>query len=366
MPPSVDQELIQLLGQKISLLKSNLNGSEATETAYLLAQAGVPEFVWQNLVLSCTAASTASPPLITNKPRSITIIGGRGKMGRFFTQQLVAVGHEVRTMGRNDWSQADRLLGEAELVIICVSIEQTLTVIEQAVQYLNPSTVLADLTSIKTPIVEAMLKRHPGPVLGLHPMFGPGVHSFLSQNVVVCPGRKQQAVQWFLDLIENQGGKLIYCTPQEHDRMMIIVQSIRHFFTLSFGVFLAEAEVNLSQSLDFSSPLYRLQLNIVSRLFTQDASLSVEMMLAEEERRQTIAQLASICSRLAQMVVEEDETALQQKFEATGSFFESQSDRALAESEHLINSLSLLLAANEVQAIRQTKSAEPLMPISAP
>ena len=366
MPPSVDQELIQLLGQKISLLQSNLNGSEATETAYLLAQAGVPEFVWQNLVLSCTAASTASHPLTAEKSRTVTIIGGRGKMGRFFTQQLAAVGHEVRTMGRNDWSQADRLLGEAELVLICVSIEQTLAVIERAVQYLNPSTVLADLTSIKTPIVEAMMERHPGPVIGLHPMFGPGVHSLLSQNVVVCPGREQETLQWFLDFIENQGGKLIYCTPQEHDRMMIIVQAIRHFYTLSLGVFLAEAGINLSQSLDFSSPLYRLQLNIVGRLFTQDASLSMEMMLAQKERRQTIAQLASICSRLAQMVVEEDETALQQEFEATGSFFKSQSDRALAESEHLINSLSLLLAANEAQAIRQTKSAEPLMPISAP
>ena len=362
--PSVDQELIQLLGQKISLLKSNLNGSKATETAQLLAQAGVPEFVWQNLMLTCTAAGAASTS--TERSRKVTIIGGRGKMGRFFSQQLILAGHEVNTLGRSDWHQAERLLGEADLVVICVSIEQTLAVIEQAAQYLNPSTVLADLTSIKTTIVEAMLERHPGPVVGLHPMFGPGVHSFLSQNVVVCPGREQESMRWFLDLIENQGGKLIYCTPQEHDRMMIVIQSIRHFFTLSFGVFLAEAEIDLSQSLDFSSPLYRLQLNIVSRLFAQDASLSLELMLSEAERRQTIAQLASICSRLAQQVLEKDETALQQEFEATSHYFRSQSDRALQESEYLINSLSLLLAANEAQSLRQINSVEPLVSIAVP
>lgn len=56
----------------------------------------------------------------------------------------------------------------------------------------------------------------------------------MSQKVVVCPSREENALQWLLDIIENEGGKLIVCTPEEHDQMMMAIQSIRSFKT--FGV----------------------------------------------------------------------------------------------------------------------------------
>ncbi|MGF1479821.1 MAG: bifunctional chorismate mutase/prephenate dehydrogenase [Cyanophyceae cyanobacterium] len=347
----IDRELIELLGQRIALLKAS-QACDAVDTSHLLAQAGVPEYVWQHLTLGCAAASVASPtPAIAQpQPRRVTIIGGRGQMGRFFAQQLTAAGHCVQAIGRHDWQRADELLKTAELVIVCVPIAQTLAAIEQAAKYLQPDTVLVDLTSIKTSIVQAMLDHHSGPVLGLHPMFGPGVQSFLSQNVVVCVGRRQEAGQWFLDLIASRGGKLIYCTPQEHDRIMTVVQAIRHFWAFSLGVFLAEQGIDVLRSLDFSSPLYRLQLNIVSRLFAQDASLSLKMMLATAERRHAIRDLATVCSRLAEMIGQEDEAGLGCEFEATSRFFHQEAKRALCESNHTINSLSVLLAASETSS----------------
>ena len=49
--------------------------------------------------------------------------------------------------------------------------------------------VLADVTSVKAGPVSAMLAAHPGPVLGLHPMFGPDVGSLSAQRIVSCPAR---------------------------------------------------------------------------------------------------------------------------------------------------------------------------------
>ena len=92
---------------------------------------------------------------------------------------------------------------------------------------------------IKAPFVQAMLQQHSGPIIGLHPMFGPSVKSFLAQKVVVCPGRKDQAFQWLLDLIESEGAQLIWSPPDEHDKIMVIVQAIRQFLTFSLGLFLA-------------------------------------------------------------------------------------------------------------------------------
>jgi prephenate dehydrogenase len=176
-------------------------------------------------------------------------------------------------------------------------------------------------------------------------MFGPGVDSLLSQNVVVCHGRKLNAFQWFLELLQNRGARLTYCTPEEHDQMMVTIQAIRLFLTFGLGVFLAEANVDLDRSLELTSPPYRLQLNLVSRLFAQDAALPIEMMTNLEERRQAIGQFAATLSRLAHMVEQKDQDSLQQFFELTSRAFHHQMPRALAESNCMIEGLSVLLAA---------------------
>jgi prephenate dehydrogenase/chorismate mutase/prephenate dehydrogenase len=349
----IDQELIELLGKRIAVLAESEPpdlDEQLSNFTPLLAQAGVPEFVWKNLVTGCVAAlATASSSLAHVKPRQVTVIGGRGIMGDFFTSRLEAAGHDVSILERDDWEHADRLLAGAELVLVCVPIEHTLDVIRSVAKYLNPTTVLVDITSIKTSTVQAMLKHHAGPVLGLHPMFGPGVKSFLSQNVVVCPGRGEEAFQWLLDLIESEGGKLILCTPEEHDQMMVAIQAIRHFSTFSLGVFLAEEGIDLERSLKFSSPLYRLEIDKVSRLFAQDPSLCMDIILTVEERRKAIGRLADTYSRLADLVAQNNQAALLREFEAARSVFKKETTRAIEESNHVINTMSTLLAASDVE-----------------
>jgi prephenate dehydrogenase len=344
MLQEIDRELIELLGKKIALLRrQNPPHSSPTE---LLSQAGVPEFVWRNLTLNCVAASQIAHPSLT-KPRKVTVIGGEGKMGRFFVEQLAAAGHRVNILERDDWEDAPKLLGKADLVLICTPIEHTVNAIAKASAYLSPSTVLADISSCKTDIVSSMLEHHSGAVLSLHPMFGPNTRSLLSQNIIVCPGRKIESGQWFLDFMTNKGGKIVFCTPQEHDKMMAIVQAMRHFVTFSLGVFLAEEGIDLKHSLKFTTPLYRLQLDLVNRLFASDSSLSLHLMLCEPKRRQTIARLAATYNRLADLVAQEDRETLKQEFDATSNCLGNEGDRALQESDYLLESLSIFLAAQE-------------------
>ncbi|MBX9253102.1 bifunctional chorismate mutase/prephenate dehydrogenase [Desmonostoc muscorum CCALA 125] len=349
----IDQQLIELLGKRIAILAESQSISleeQITNLTFSLVQAGVPESMWKNLVTDCTSAvaNAFSPPAKT-KPRRITLVGGRGMMGHFFQQKFSSAGHYVSILDRTDWEQAELLLKKADLVLVCVPIEHTIEVIHKLAKYLSPTTALADITSIKTPILQTMLEQHSGPVMSLHPMFGSGIKSFLSQKVVVCSGRGDDAFQWLLDLIENDGGKLIMSTPEEHDQMMIAVQAIRNFKTFSLGVFLAEEEINIRRSLDFSSPIFRLEIDIVSRLFTQSAPLVVDIMLATSERREAIGRLASTYNRLAQLIIQNDRDTLIREFKATHSFLAEEMNSAVEESTHIINTLSTLLAARDVE-----------------
>lgn len=339
-----DECLIKLLRSRMSILAESGVSSLEEQLAYvapLLAQAGVPESVWASVIMSCFAAHTAEPSsALANVTRQVTIIGGRGRMGKFFTQQLSAAGHNVSVLEHEDWEYADTLLGKADLVLVSVPIERTADVIKRAAKYLAPTTALADITSIKTQPVEAMLEHHIGPVMGLHPMFGPNVKSFLAQKIVVCPGRHDDSFQWLLDFMESQGGELIFSTPQEHDRMMVIVQATRHFSRFSLGVFLAEERIDIDRTLSMSSPNYRLEIDIVKRLFAQSPQLCVDIMLATEERCQAIETLASTYSRLAHLVAQKDRDGLIQEFETTQSFFREEIIISLKESDYGIKALS--------------------------
>lgn len=341
----IDECLIKLLRDRMSILADsglpNLE-EQLSSVAPLLAQLGVSESVWASVVMSCFAALTAefSSSVVNNvRPRQITVIGGRGRMGKFFTQQLTAAGHNVSVLEHEDWEYADSLLSKAELVLVSVPIERTVDVIKRAAKYLAPTTALADITSIKAQPVQAMLEYHMGSVMGLHPMFGPNIKSLSGQKVVVCPGRNDDSFQWFLKFIENKGGELIVCTPQEHDRVMAIVQAVRHFSRFSFGVFLAEEGIDLDRSLSMSSPNYRLEIDIVKSLFAQNPRLCVDIILATEDRCQAVERLAKMYSHLAKLVAQKDRAALIQEFEATQSFFAEDIVRPLKESDYVLNAL---------------------------
>lgn len=178
----LDQTLIALLGERLALLTALETPSMQTQlTSYpvQLAAAGIPEQLWNDLITSCMA-TLAKAPLADAivKPRQITIVGGRGLMGRFFVDRLSAAGHHVSILEYDGWATAETLLGAADLVLLCVPLKATSAVIRKVAPYLSPTATLADIASTKSDSVQTMLACHPGTVVGLHPMFGPGGTSF--------------------------------------------------------------------------------------------------------------------------------------------------------------------------------------------
>lgn len=256
------------------------------------------------------------------KSQRITIIGGGGQMGQWFARELSANGHQVCAFGNKDWADAQKLLGDADLVLVSVPIEKTVEVIKRAAQYLKPGTAIADITSVKTEPVQAMMEYHLGAVMGLHPMFGPKVESFAQQIIVVCRGRDDGRFQWLLDFFKAKGSNLVESTPQEHDKMMVIIQAMRHFARFSLGVFLAEENIDIQRSLLMASPTYRQEIDILKRLFAQSSHLCADIMLATEDRCEAIVTLAETYSRLAKLVADKDREALIKEFESTQNFFE--------------------------------------------
>ena len=213
--------------------------------------------------------------------RPVVIVGGGGQMGRLFEKMLTLSGYQVRILEQHDWDRAADIVSDAGMVIVSVPIHVT----EQVIGKLPPlpkDCILVDLASVKNGPLQAMLAAHDGPVLGLHPMFGPDSGSLAKQVVVWCDGRKPEAYQWFLEQIQVWGARLHRISAVEHDQNMAFIQALRHFATFAYGLHLAEENVQLEQLLALSSPIYRLELAMVGRLFAQDPQLYADIIMSSE------------------------------------------------------------------------------------
>ena len=270
---------------------------------------------------------------------NILIVGGGGQMGQFFAAMFSASGYGVKILGENDWENVDQLCKGTDLVLICVPIAVTLETIRRISPFVPPTAILADITSIKQGPVNEMLKRFNGPVIGLHPLFGPSCSTLDKQIITLVPGRNNSACQWLIDQLTLWGAIVVCSTAKEHDEIMDIVQALRHFATFCFGQFLCERKINLERSLEFSSPIYRLEIGMVGRLFAQSGNLYSEIIFATPDRRRLLKEyVASINEQIA-LVDNNDKTLFEQRFAEIAHWFGPFSEQAMGESDFIIDKL---------------------------
>lgn len=269
----------------------------------------------------------------------VLIVGGTRGMGRYFYNWFTRSGYDARSMGSNDWDNIEALCRGIDLALISVPIDSTESVIRRIAGYLPSGCVLADLTSVKTRPMDAMMDAYKGPVLGLHPLFGPTTSSMDKQIIVTTPGRDPDAHGWVNEQLAAWGAVLVQSNPREHDDIMAVVQALRHFATFVFGRFLFKQRVDLFRTLEFSSPIYRLELGMVGRLFAQDPALYSEIIFASPERRALLREYVRSITEGIAMVEAGDKEEFSRQFRTIAEWFGPFSEQAMRESTFLIDKL---------------------------
>ncbi|GAA0536816.1 MULTISPECIES: bifunctional chorismate mutase/prephenate dehydrogenase [Rheinheimera] len=265
----------------------------------------------------------------------VVVVGGAGALGARFVSLFQRSGYQVVVLEQHDWYQAEQLCADAALVLMAVPI----TLTEQLIKQLPPlpaNCVLADITSIKAQPLSAMLAKHSGPVVGLHPMFGPDITNLVKQVVVVCHGRAENEYQWLLKQLNVWGAELAVKQATEHDSAMQLIQAMRHFSSLVYGVHLADENADLNELLQLSSPIYRLELAMVGRLFAQNAELYADIMLSSCEVATLLERYQQRFTQLLALLKAKDKAGLMAQFGKGQHYFGELAGQFLQESKQLL------------------------------
>ncbi|RWU11701.1 bifunctional chorismate mutase/prephenate dehydrogenase [Pseudidiomarina gelatinasegens] len=268
--------------------------------------------------------------------KNVVVVGGAGALGRLFVRLFESAGATVNVIDTGDWALAEAYCSQADLVLVSVPVAVTVDVISQ-LPTLPPSCVLADVTSIKQQPLEAMLAKHSGPVVGLHPMFGPQQATLAKQLMVACHGRDEDSYQWLLQSIQRWGAQVKQIDAQEHDKAMSFVQVLRHLSTFVYGAHLAQERVDVQQLLDLSSPIYRLELMMVGRLFAQDANLYADIILSDPHNFQMLRRYVQLFDTLLEELEQRGKSDFVQRFADVREYFGEFAQRFLSESQRLLD-----------------------------
>ena len=274
-------------------------------------------------------------PASGDRNRAVVIVGGAGALGRCMSSFFTRSGYIVRSLDKDDWANAPALLSDAGLVLVAVPIEHTCAVIAK-LPMLPADCILADVTSIKQAPLAAMLDAHRGPVVGLHPMFGPDVQSLAKQVVVVCPGRDSQHCGWLIEQFGIWGAVLREELPANHDRAMELIQAMRHFTSMVYGIFLQRQNADLDELMRLSSPIYRLELAMVGRLFAQSPVLYADIIMAADGLPALLDQYRHVQDDLLKRVRERQRDELIEDFYAAREYFGELAPALLHESSELL------------------------------
>jgi chorismate mutase/prephenate dehydrogenase len=133
-----------------------------------------------------------------------------------------------------------------------------------------------------------------------------------------------------------------------HDKAMAFIQVMRHFNTFVYGQHLQQENPNLSELIAFSSPIYRLELAMVGRLFAQAPSLYADIIFNDSDNIALLERFHTRFGNAIALLKNQDKQAFIDCFKDVENWFGEYASQCLKDSKQM------LLKADDGHLLRKT------------
>jgi len=256
-----------------------------------------------------------------NKP-IIGIIGGKGKMGNWFKRFFESQNLRVIISDKKTKLSNIQLAKKADIIIISTPIKIVPKVIREIASYAKKDSLITDLASIKTKIVEEMKKIN-RPTLGMHPLFGPLEENLKNQNIVFCPTKSKfknnKWIKFLKEIFEKNGAKVIEMPAERHDFEVAILQALTHFSNLSFSYFIFKKKFKPRQF--FMTPVFKLQSLVFGRILAQNPKLYADIEMENPFFKKILEEYLEEEFKLSKNIKEKNYKKFEEKFQKASFYF---------------------------------------------
>ncbi len=277
--------------------------------------------------------------LLKNNPR-VGIIGGTNGTGKQFANLFRKSGFKVKVSGRKTKTTNQELAEKSDILIFAPPLKSSVKIIEETIEHCqNPNQLILDLCSLKKKQIQAM-KKAKGKVIGLHPMFGSKFKDVSGQDLIICTESEHKYCKPIKELLTSWGLIIHPMPAEEHDKLMATIQVIPHLSALISGSLFRSLGIHPEKSLRICSPVYKTELYMIGRIYSQNPSLYATIIGLNEESPEIAKQLQNILTDLIIKISKQDIDGLEAEFSENKSHFGKFAQKALIESQKLFLKLN--------------------------
>lgn len=249
--------------------------------------------------------------------RSALVIGGAGKMGRWFVEFLASQGYDVIVADplggveglahHADWRDAPL---DCDLIVVATPMTVANEVLE-GLAARKPPGVIFDVGSLKTPLRPGLtaLREAGCKVTSIHPMFGPDTELLSGRHVIFVDAGSAEALQTARDLFASTMAEQVVMSLDEHDRLIAYVLGLSHALNIAFFTALAESGEAAPRLAQLSSTTYDAQVDVATKVASENPQMYFEIQSLNTYGRESLQALRDAVERLHHAVVSGDADA---------------------------------------------------------
>lgn len=266
----------------------------------------------------------------TGAGRRALVIGGAGRMGRWFTEFLATQGWAVAVADpagavagvpwHEDWHEPAK---SAELVIVAAPLVATARILAELAESKPPGLVV-EIGSIKAPVAGALaaLRDAGVAVASIHPMFGPDVRLLAGRHVILVDIGAPGPLAAARALFEQTSAGLAEMSLEQHDRLVAWVLGLSHATNIAFFTALAGSGRGVAELAAFASTTFGAQLRVAARVAQENPELYFEIQSTNPHSGEPLRALSAAAAAVEQAVRSGDGAAFAALMRAGAHYLE--------------------------------------------
>ncbi|MEN0042526.1 MAG: prephenate dehydrogenase/arogenate dehydrogenase family protein [Pseudomonadota bacterium] len=246
----------------------------------------------------------------TGGGQSVLIVGGAGRMGRWFREFFHSQGFQTAVAdpaadpeAPGNYADLASAGVDYDIIVVATTLARSADVLDALVE-LAPRGLIFDVGSLKSPLrkplerlAEAGLR-----VTSVHPMFGPDTQLLAGKHVIFVDVGHAEATATARDLFASTMASCVDMDLDQHDRVIADVLGLSHATGIAFADALASSASVPHGVTQMTSPTFDAQLETASKVLHESPELYYEIQKLNDYGLDALERLATSVNRLRDAV----------------------------------------------------------------
>ncbi|MGB5258554.1 MAG: prephenate dehydrogenase/arogenate dehydrogenase family protein [Woeseiaceae bacterium] len=337
---AVDRQLVELIAERQKLVarigKSKQSSGAGTrdyarekdvlnmgreQAIELGVDPDLVESMLQQLILTSLESQERDRVIAEGKGngRRALVIGGVGKMGRWFVDFFASQGFEtvIADTAAQDGPGCFRNWTDAgvdyDYIVVAAPLAVSGRILAQ-LAVLKPDGLVFDIGSLKSPLMDGLkeLRRSGCRVTSLHPMYGPDTRLLSGRHLIFCDVGDSEATAAAKELFASTMVEQLDMSLEDHDRLIAYVLGLSHALNIAFFTALAESGEAAPKLARMSSTTFDSQLLVSAAVAGDNPHLYFEIQNLNKYGLGPLDALCDAANRIRETVAGGDEEAFVQ------------------------------------------------------